>query len=256
MRKYWPLLLLILTIGCGKSKDDKKKVVEITPEQIAHLLEKQSFECESVDGKECPDALARLFVLNPELPSHSGLCTGFLTRSNRLITNAHCVSTPEECSQTYAVIHIQGDYRVARCQSVLKLYEDFRPLNEKSMDVAVIELDRHFKELTFFQSSNQRLTPGSRATAWVIDHLSLFEARITELECVLKEKSNSYIFKNCAAIGGNSGSPIVDENGKVSAILWGSTTDDAIDEFYPLSSRRLLEDWTYATDVSLIRSSF
>ncbi|HLW57117.1 MAG TPA: serine protease [Bacteriovoracaceae bacterium] len=254
--KVFYLLAFLLLIGCGKSNDEKKKIVEITPEQIVNLLEKQSFHCESLDGKECPDALARLFILNPKAPHLSGLCSGFLTRSNRLITNAHCVSTQEECDSTYAIIHIQGDYRVARCQEVLKLFEDFKPLEEKSLDVAVLELDRHFKEIKFFKSSTKPLRPGESATAWVVDHLNLFEARITELECVLKEKSHSYVFKNCAAIGGNSGAPILNESGYVTSILWGSTTDDFIDELFPLNSRRLLEDWTYATDVSLVRSAF
>lgn len=254
--RWLTLLTIFLLVACGKASDDKKKVVEITPEQIVNLLEKQSFICESLDGKECPDALARLFILNPAVPHLSGLCSGFLTRSNRLITNAHCVSTKEECDQTYAVIHIQGDYRVAKCEEVLQLFEDFKPLKEKALDVAVIQLDRHFKEITFFKSSSSALKPGEGATAWVVDHLNLFEARITELECVLKEKANSYIFKNCAAIGGNSGSPIVNGKGLVTSILWGSTTDDFIDELFPLNSRRLLEDWTYATDVSLVRSSF
>ncbi|HLT22088.1 MAG TPA: serine protease [Bacteriovoracaceae bacterium] len=249
-------LSLILISACGKSSDNKKKVVEITPEQITNLLEKQSFTCESVDGKECPDALARLFILNPKEPTQSGLCSGFLTRSNRLITNAHCVPTIEECLQTYVVVHVQGDYRVARCQNILKVYQDHKPLPEKALDVAVLELDRHFKELQFFKSSTRRLNPGDTATAWVIDHLNLFEARITELECILKEKSHSYIYKNCAAIGGNSGSPITNEQGQVTSILWGSTTEDFVDELFPLNSRRLLENWTYATDVSLVRSSF
>lgn len=250
------LLMLITLLGCGKGKNEKKKVVEITQDQITNLLEKQSFQCESVDGKVCPDALARLFILNPQTPHLSGLCSGFLTRSNRLITNAHCVPTQVECDQTYVVIHVQGDYRVAKCQSLLKLYEDFKPLEEKSLDVAVLELDRHFKELKVFKSSSRKLVVGDTATAWVIDHLSLFEARITELECTLKERSHSYVFKNCPAIGGNSGSPIINQEGRVTSILWGATTDESVDESLPLNSRRLLEDWTYATDVSFVRSSF
>lgn len=255
MTYLWPLLLMLL-VSCGKKENDKKKVVEITPDQITNLLEKQNFTCESVDGKECPDALARLFILNPRLPHQSGLCTGFLTRSNRLVTNAHCIPTQSECDQTYVVIHIQGDYRVARCQSLIKLYEDFKPLELKVQDVAVIELDRHFRELKFFKSASRKLVQGDVARAWVIDHLNLFDARITELECILKERSHSYIFRNCAAIGGNSGSPMVDNQGRVTSILWGSTTDETVDELYPLNSRRLLEDWTYATDVSVFRSSF
>lgn len=254
--KLISLLCLLVLVGCGKPDNSQKKTVKITPDQITNLLENQLFTCESVTGSACPDALARLFILNERTPHLSSLCSGFLTRSNRLITNAHCVSTDEECRQTYVVIHVQGDYQLARCQNILKLYEDFKPLEAKSLDVAVIELDRHFKALKVFQRAMAPLRIGQTNSAWVIDHVNLFEARITELECSLAEKGPSYIFKNCPAIGGNSGSPLVDNRGRVTAILWGATTDETIDELFPLSSRRLIESKTYATDAYQIRSFF
>lgn len=249
-------LFVVLLISCGKSGDNKKKIVPIKPQDLRSLLEQQHFECESLNGKDCPNGLARLFIVNQIDPNQSGLCTGFLTSSKRLITNAHCIPTQEDCENTYVAVYIDGRTEIAQCGKLIKLYEDFKPLERKALDVAIIDLDQEIIGVEGFDYSTNLPIRNQTASIWVVDHLSLFLGRITELECILDQKSSSLIFRKCASIAGNSGSPVLNNQGKVLGILWGSTTDDSIDEFYPLVDRRELAAKTYATDVSYFKENF
>lgn len=254
--KIFCFLFMVLFISCGKSGDNKKKIVSIQPQDLRTLLEQQDFECESIDSKDCPNGIARLFIVNQTDPNQSGLCTGFLTSSKRLITNAHCIPTQEECENTYVAVYLDGRTEIAQCEKLIKLYEDFRPLERKALDVAIVDLDKEIIGVEGLDYSQQLITKNQSASIWVVDHISLFQARITELECILDRKSSSLIFRKCASIAGNSGAPVLNNEGRVLGILWGSTTDEAIDEFYPLIDRRELPARTYATDVLYFKDSF
>lgn len=249
-------LFMVLIISCGKSGDSKKKIVPIGPQDLRSLLEQQHFECESIDGKDCPNGIARLFIVNQTDPNQSGLCTGFLTSSRRLITNAHCIPTQEDCENTYVAVYLDGRTEIAQCEKLVKLYEDFQPLESKALDVAIVDLDKEITGIQGLDYSSMLPARNQAASIWVVDHLSLFIGRITELECILDRKSSSLIFRRCASIAGNSGSPVLNSQGKVLGILWGSTTDESVDEFYPLIDRRELSARTYATDVSYFKDNF
>lgn len=249
-------LFIFLLVSCGKSGENKKKTVPIDPQDLRSLLERQHFSCESIKGENCPDGLARLFILNQLDPNQSGLCTGFLTSQRRLITNAHCVPTQEQCEQTFVAVYANGKTEIAQCEKLIKLYEDFKPLERKALDVAIIDLDTEISDVKGLDYSLNLPAKNQTVSVWVVDHLSLFEGRITELECVMDQKSSSLIFRKCASIAGNSGSPILNKQGEVLGILWGSTTDESVDEYFPLTDRRELLARTYATDVSYFKDNF
>ena len=243
------LLLVFLLVGCGKSNEDNKKTVRITPEQITNLLENQSFECASLGGGQCPEGLARVFILNSSEPEKSALCTGFLTKSNQLVTNHHCVSTDVQCASTYFSIYVSGSYETAKCKKVIGSKDDGKPLSDKEVDYSVLQLDRHVRNTDVFKYSLNSLQIGSELTTWVIDHINLFTARITELRCKLRGKRNSLELDNCPSISGNSGSPVLNDRGHIVGVLWGSTTNDSITEETPLGDRRARDDHYYATEV-------
>lgn len=246
---YLILFSVFFLIGCGKSNEDNKKFVNITPEQISNLLENQSFECASLGGGQCPEGIARIFILNSSQPDKSSLCTGFLTKSNQLVTNHHCISTDVQCASTYFSVYVSGSYEAAKCKRVIGSKDDGKPLSEKAVDYSVLELDRHIRNTDVFRYSSSSARPGSELTTWVIDHIDLFKARITELRCKLKGSRNSLELENCPSISGNSGSPVLNERGHIVGVLWGSTTNDSITEATPLGDRRAREDHSYATEV-------
>lgn len=252
---FYILVSMLLLSGCGKEQSaSSKKTVMITPEQINNLLENQSFECESYDGSQCPEGLARVFVLDLNKPENSGLCTGFLTGTNQIITNHHCVSSDKQCASTYFSIHVSGNYEVARCRRIISAKDDGRPLPEKAIDYSIIEMDRHIRNTEVFKQSTSIPRLESKLTAWVIDHISLFTARITELRCTLKSRIDSLELANCASISGNSGSPILNQQGSIVGVLWGSTTNDSVNEATPLEDRRALEESSYATELKHFRA--
>lgn len=252
-----PLLLftLLLNTACGKkTNDNNKKIVTITPEQIENLLENQSFECSSLDGGHCPEGLARLFILNIKYPTQTVLCSAFLISTNRLVSNHHCISSQEQCNNTYVSVFNGNSFEVAKCRTVVAAQVDEGTLSEKKIDFAVLELDRHIRTSDSFAMTNSTPKAGDKLTAWVVDHVNLFIGRITQLDCKLNNSVDSIELENCPAISGNSGSPVVNERGKVVGVLWGSTTSDYINEETPLEERRQLNDQAYVTSVKYFRS--
>ena len=247
-----PALILFLLISCGKSRSDSKKTATINQQDIETLLENQRFQCASLGGDQCPDGLARLFIINPIDANNSALCTGFLTSSNRLVTNHHCLSSLDQCRNTFIAIHQDGTHQVARCQSIIKSLDDGNSLATKSIDVSILELDRHLNIDPFSLTKNNPLT-GSKVSAWVVDHLDLFQARLTELECRSEGEEFSLEFSRCPAISGNSGSPMVNSSGWVVGVLWGSTLDNRFNESLDLEFRRNLSAFSFATDVKYFK---
>lgn len=240
-------------MACGKKGSDSKKQVRLGHEDIVRLLEAQSFSCASVEGEECPDGLARAFILDEVDPNLSALCTAFVTGPNTIVTNSHCVSTPDQCENTYFSVHVQGTSEVARCRRIIKSLDDGELLVNKALDVTVIELDRNVSAPPL-KLSRQKVSSGDKVSAWVVDHMDLLEGRLTELECVYLGSSASMEFARCPAVSGNSGSPILNSQKEVVGVLWGSTLDPSFTEDIALETRRELTAYSFATEVRYFRS--
>jgi hypothetical protein len=250
------ILCLVLLVSCGKKTTDQnsgKKLANITPKQMIAILKDQTFECESINGGVCPEGVARVFVVDENNPTQTGLCSGFLASSNRLVTNQHCISDANDCNRTHIAIYGGGSYEVAQCKTLLAVENDSEELYNKATDYAVIELDRHIFSVQPLRSARPRPSLSEELSAWVIDHLNLYTARITELKCKLKKFGPSIELSTCAAISGNSGSPVLNSNGEFVGVLWGSNTEDYINEETPLDERRLLEVESYVTDLKYFR---
>jgi S1-C subfamily serine protease len=247
--------LMFFVTSCGKSSH-KKKNETITPEQVTNLLDNQSFECASLDGSRCLEGIARVMTLNPKNPLQVGLCTGFLVRSNRLVTNHHCISTQEECASTFVSVFNGTSTDVAKCKTLIRAEDDGKPLGVKVIDVAVIEIDRAIGPTVVLERSRTVPSIGTNLSVWVVDHIDLFQGRMTELSCALKKRENAMELENCPIIAGNSGSPVLNKAGKVVGIIWGGTTSNLINEQTPLEKRRALSDLGYATQVKYFKEDF
>lgn len=247
------LMLSFILAACGRTGINGKKTISLNKAEINKMLSQQTFECASLGGA-CPEGIARVFILNEKNPDKSSVCTGFLNGNNRLVTNNHCISTLQECKSTYISLYGSKGNESLRCKSIVKTENDKKPLSQKSIDYTVLELDRSVSNISPFPLSRFSPYEGERLTSWVIDHMDRYQARITELSCTMSNRRYSLELKNCPAIHGNSGSPIVNDYGEVVAVIWGSTVDEEINEKTPLSERRSLSENGLSTELKYFRT--
>lgn len=255
--KCIPFILFFFSLfACSKNPKNIEKFATISQEQIEHILEQQTFECAPIaGGKRCPEGVARIFVLDPAQPDRSSLCSGFLMDSNILVTNHHCISNQNDCKNTFVSVFNGETHESARCKSIIEARDDGKPDRSKSYDYAVIELDHYVSTSGFFKFSERALKGGDKVTLWVVDHLSKFEARITEFRCTYQKRFPSLELSHCPAISGNSGSPALDRSGHVIGVLWGATTGEKVTEQTPLPKRRAMNEYSYVTEMSWFKKA-
>jgi V8-like Glu-specific endopeptidase len=235
-------------VSCGQQQINGKKKVSLTKKTLEKALAKQEFECSSLDGTSCPSGVARLFIYNIDDPEDSALCSGFLNGNDKVVTNNHCLSTLKDCKNTFISIYNGESYETVKCESIIETKVDPGVLNQKGVDFTVMKINRKVNIKTFTVS---QFTPyvGENLTAWVIDHKSLTKARITELNCSYRSKSNSMLLGNCPVIHGNSGSPLVNSYDEIVGVVWGSTVDEEVDADMDLTERRNLNEYALVTEL-------
>ena len=241
-------------MGCGRDKGSSsgKKTVPLQPEQIENILDQQSFSCDA-EGS-CPFGIGRLFIINPQNTSASSVCTGFMVSANRLVTNNHCVPTAEACRNTYISINTNQGPVKSRCLNIIFTDADSEIASERSVDLTIMTIEGNIPP-PFFRIHNSRVSPEREVTAWVIDHMSIVEARVTELSCYYQSLEASMFLRNCPAISGNSGSPVVLKGShEVIGILWGSNLPSSVDASFPLNLRRELSAISLATELYPLRT--
>lgn len=239
--------MAIFLTACGQSNINGKKKISLTSKML-ETLAVQNFKCASLDGTPCPSGIARLFIHNEKDADNSSVCTGFLSGNNRIVTNNHCVATLEECRNTYISVFNGTTHENVRCTKIIKTRVDPGALSLKGVDFTVMEIDKKVSAKPFAVSP---YTPyvGESLTAWVIDHKTLNDSRITELNCLYKTLGNSMQLTNCPVIQGNSGSPLVNNYGEIVGLIWGSTVDEEVDANFPLEDRRNLNELALGTEL-------
>lgn len=254
--------LFILFAGCGKKDESKRRETPIEQVRIEEIMNKQDFECASL-GDKCPGGMARLLIINSSDEERSGVCTGFMVSETQLVTNHHCVSTAEDCSNTYIAIYDGSEYAKARCLRIIKSDQDVEDPNDptRKIDFTVMEINRAY-EGEFFKLSASNASANDEIHTWVIDHTgldkipaNLFESRVTEFECQVADQNEraSLMMRKCPIISGNSGSPSLNTQGEVVGVIWGGNAT-IVDSSLSLSLRRQLDAVGLATEVNHFRN--
>ncbi|MBY0515638.1 MAG: serine protease [Bacteriovoracaceae bacterium] len=243
MNRIILLLALCLTVvACSKGNSSSaRKKVTLTPEMMNMLMAQQDLSCPTGD---CPDSIARLFIINFEDAENSSMCSGSLVGERLLLTNSHCIehgSLEQVCDGFYAVFKTQaGGYEIARCNQVLFRHNHIgRSRTDLSnQDYALIELDRTI-HTTPLKINREGFKSGDTVHPFVVDHVTAAEGRIIKLNCeVSTDTSNGRdnVLEHCPAIPGNSGSAIISESGEIAGVLYAAQ-DTIVDERSDLTSR-------------------
>jgi hypothetical protein len=238
-----PLTLKLLTLGltiygCGQvdeQGDDHFYDFEYhqSPEALQDYVKNTKIVA-CIEGSKCPESVGLLVVAHPD-QFKSSRCTGSLIGSNLFLTNLHCL--PDTSSQSCAknvFIHLpatnNGEYEIFGCHRIVATSERAKKERNSELDYAIIELDTHSnrKEL------NVRLTGiehNESLTAWV-GTISKTKSVVEIQPRKLKNIQGSFFVANKdenfsevvtlsgeEIIPGNSGSPVLDENGSAVAVL-------------------------------------
>ena len=253
--------MMLLLVSCGEARRSSgKKKATLTQDQIQEIMDHQILTCAGIGGHPCPAGVSRLLTLDQLSADDSYVCSGFMVGPNTLVTNHHCISTIEQCRNTYIAIYDGSSYLQTRCKSIIESQEDYADENDphRKIDFVVIEtVDSYFG--TTFELSPSQAQVGDTITAWVVDHIGLdrplaseqnpYEARITEFSCKVMNQtdSDSLVLETCPIIYGNSGSPILNSLGQVVGVIWGAT-EAGVNSNMDLALRRSLSGLGIATE--------
>ncbi len=254
------LLSILFTIsGCAKRSDSESKVEtrviyeENVPVKKALSLEDATrmartgvLNCDV--GRTCNEQVGLLtVVVQKEEQFGVGQCTFFLVTESIIATNRHCVpdsliNLPDLVSQRMFAIFANSKTNIrVPVQSILKLSTDDYPINKidpvLSMDYAFLRLSKNTNIKPLILSSKglqSNLTVYSLSVDPVLvqngvaGDMKIRRCSVIYNTIALPTFSKPYrpvaTFTDCPIIPGNSGSPAVDDEGNVRAIINGTST--------------------------------
>jgi hypothetical protein len=228
---------ILCIVGCGKkaiNENFSREVIRPPQSQIDTYLEKQDVNCEN--NQICPNYIAKLVVVNGD---KFNFCTGFLVDEATVATSASCIPrllrlNGQDCSRDIFFFFpkaINFPAERAGCFKVrmISQNEEKDPILWRD-DVAFLELSKPM----YFRRKAQILREGifnnREYTSWMIDQQDDFSAIIKKSDCegvhnsyinplVLNESSPNILLSDCKVTRGGSGAPIIDNRGKVRALV-------------------------------------
>lgn len=173
-----------------------------------------------------------------------GFCTGILVGPDLLLTAGHCVVVPKNCADIAVVFGYEyqspGDELesvrsgvpaadVYHCKEAIDIAFAFATWEECEVDFALLRLDRPVTERRPMQIAPSReAIPGMELAA--VGHPSNLPKKITaggSVQAIAHDGHNLHY--DLDTFGGNSGSPVVDDDGELQAIhICGPIRDDYV----------------------------
>ncbi len=228
----------LLAIGCGKKPQTSDGVPERTRPEISAIeeyLSKQDVSCEN--NQACPNYITKIVVVHND---GYKFCTGFLTDENIVATSSTCLprllrQAGADCSQDVFFFFPKTANRPAErvnCGKVLQasqLDDEQHPILWRD-DVSFMELSKEVPYRRRAAINRDGVANNKQFTTWMVDQQGEFTATIKKATCesvhnnyinplVLNESSPGMLFADCPLTVGSTGAPIIDNRGKVRALV-------------------------------------
>lgn len=228
------ILFLSLFISCGEKSDDGDSYYY--PDNYKSLVQElKSTDFNCADEKNCPDNIGLIYNNSDGSTTYPkiGRCTGFLIKENIVATNSHCI--PDHVKENsmkvychdYIAIRFIGDSKkkVFKCEEMLDFSDDISGITP---------------DYAFFKIKPTKIQPLDISQSGIKDNQSSYIAKVTPSEYSLggtlevedcrvaigsllnlngtNSFSNTGLVVDCGVIPGNSGSPIINQNGEAIGI--------------------------------------
>jgi hypothetical protein len=233
----------LFLVSCGKkTKSESPRLEPSTPPVVTELdeyLSKQDVGCDV--GVFCPEYIVKIVVVEG---SKRRVCTGFLTDSETVATSTSCLPSLMRLENQSCVRDVffffpktfnSSSIERRSCNRVLKVsqLETDNPTLWKD-DLAFLSLSEPINRRSLFPT-REGMTNKSSLTMWSVDKMDEQFALIRRDTCevvhnsyfnplAINEFSAGMTVAGCKFKNGNSGSPLIDEQGLVRGVV--TTTAD------------------------------
>lgn len=239
--KFIFLLSILYGVGCGPTtsmnavqsgRKDPVATESKQPTEVQINAAKNGHLTCEFEG-ECEPAIALISVATGTGVSR---CTGFLISDHEVLTNDHCLSTiPDRENACQGLVFAHFTHDLHRSCKKISLRSHQNGINSK--DYALIELNEPVKDRAAMRISKRGFKNHETATIFRVQttqntQTHNYDGIQTKLVCqasystimdinINSSKAPLMTFGDCAIQDGNSGSPILNENGEVGAINQG-----------------------------------
>jgi hypothetical protein len=243
------LLLVMLLAACGRQERRLTiKRTSVSPGDVERILLLQSFSCEAED---CITGVGRVLTVDLEGQRSGSLCTAFLVSEDLALTNTHCVymgtaDARRTCDGVFFAFPGSAGFETAKCSQIL--WRNLRHRGERRASLSDQDFALSISPLKINRSGT---TSGARVTPLVMDQISNYDGRLLRLDCTVDWVNSAGVIQlqNCPAISGNSGSPVLDQNGEVVAIMYASADPKVHLPTYSREERRKGKALAYALNM-------